>query len=234
MTMPTAEGAIVVTTEPTPPKAGEPADLKLMIHEPDGTMVEKFDELHTKLVHLIIIRKELDEFAHVHPEIDASGNMTVAHQFRVGGEYLLFADYQPAGKDPAAAKGRLKVSGNSPPAPQLTPNVPGTVAGEGLGARIELKDARAGESAMVKFQVLDEEEKPVDDLQPYLGAMGHLVIVSADGNEYVHAHPMNEKAAPGGAVEFMAHFPTAGVYKGWGQFQRWDTTYTVPFVVEVE
>ena len=236
MTMPMAgeNGTIMVTTDPAAPAAREPVELKLMIHEPGGQMVEKFDELHTKQVHLIVIRQGLDEFAHLHPDIDASGNMTISHTFRLGGEYMLFADYKPAGKEAAVARGSLKVGGASPPAPKLTPNVPGTIEPDGLGARIDLKDVRPGESGTVTFHVIDDRQEPVENLQPYLGAMGHLVIVSADGRQYVHAHPLNESAAPGGVVEFMAHFPVAGVYKGWGQFQRSDTVYTVPFVVQID
>lgn len=234
MAMPTDDATIVVATDPPAPKAGDEAELKLMIHEPDGTMVKKFDELHTKLVHLIVIRKQLDEFAHIHPEVDASGNMAVAHTFPVGGEYLLFADFKPNGKEAAAATGRIEIAGDSPPAPELAPNVPGKVAGDALDARVDLKNARAGESATVTFHVLDQEEQPVGDLQPYLGAMGHLVIVSADGAQYVHAHPLSEKASRDGVVQFMAHFPKAGLYKGWGQFQRADVVHNIPFVVQVD
>ena len=234
MAMPAATSAITVMSRPEAPRAGEPVELRLMIHQPDGAKVEEFDELHTKKVHLIIIRKALDEFAHVHPDIDASGNMTVMHTFPLGGEYLLFADYKPAGKAAATATGRIKVSGDSPAAPKLTPNVPGVVEGDGLDARVDLKNARAGGSATVVFHVLDKQGKPVDDLEPYLGAMGHLVIVSADGKEYVHAHPLSENSADGGVVEFMAHFPKPGIYKGWGQFQQSDTVYTAPFVVSVD
>lgn len=65
-----------------------------------------------------------------------------------------------------------------------------------------------------------------------MGAMGHLVILSADGKEYVHAHPADGKTAPG-VVAFQAHFPKAGLYKGWGQFKRGGQVRVVPFVVNL-
>jgi hypothetical protein len=49
--------------------------------------------------------------------------------------------------------------------------------------------------------------------------MGHLVIISADGKHYVHAHAVERKFA-NAVVEFAAHFTQAGIYKAWGQFQR--------------
>ena len=66
-----------------------------------------------------------------------------------------------------------------------------------------------------------------------MGAMGHLVVLSGDGKEYVHAHPADGKSAPG-VVAFQAHFPRAGLYKGWGQFRWKDTVRVVPFVVKVD
>jgi hypothetical protein len=83
------------------------------------------------------------------------------------------------------------------------------------------------------FAVLDPAGKPVTDLEPYLGAMGHLVLISADGKEYVHVHP-HEKPATEGKVEFEASFPKAGLYKGWGQFQRGGKVHVVPFVVKID
>lgn len=227
-------GAVVVAAESETPQAGEPVALRLMIHEPGGAMAKTFEELHTKKLHLILIRKELDEFAHLHPDVDASGNITFEHTFPVGGEYFLFVDYKLPGEEASTARGRIRVSGDAPPADELTPDVPGLVKGDGLAARISLKDAHAGTNTTIEFHVMDEAETPVDDLEPYLGAMGHLVIVSADGRQYVHAHPLNENSAQGGGVEFMAHFPKPGVYKGWGQFQRSGTVFTIPFVVAVD
>lgn len=61
----------------------------------------------------------------------------------------------------------------------------------------------------------------------------YLVIISADGRDYVHAHPLSEaRTAPDGAVEFAAHFPRPDIYKAWGQFQRGGSVFTVPFVLE--
>ena len=68
-----------------------------------------------------------------------------------------------------------------------------------------------------------------------MGAMGHLVVLSSDGKEYVHAHPADDKPAKGNnVVAFQAHFMKAGLYKGWGQFRWKDEVRVVPFVVKVD
>jgi hypothetical protein len=226
-------GMLMVETEPAGAKAGAPVTLKLMIHEADGTMLNEFEVVHEKKVHLIIVREGLDQFGHVHPEIDADGNMTVEFNFPTGGSYRLYADYKPAKKDPAVSTAVVKIAGDAPAAPPLKPNVPGKAKGDGLDAEIAVKGTKAGSPSTITFKVLDPSGQPVKDLEPYLGAMGHLVLISSDGKEYVHVHPIT-KAAKDGNVEFEAHVAKAGLYKGWGQFQRAGKVHAVPFVVKID
>ena len=223
---------LVIQTVPTAPKAGQPTQLKLMIHGPGGNMVKDFEMIHEKLVHLIIVREGLDQFAHIHPAVDSSGNIAVTFSFPLGGKYRIFADYKPAGKTAATATGVANVSGDAPRAPEPKPDVPGKVAGDGLNAEIAVDNAKPGGETKIAFMLADPTGKPAADLQPNLGAMGHLVIIGADGTEYVHAHPA-EKKLVAGQVAFEAHFRKPGIYKGWGQFQRAGVVHTVPFVIRV-
>lgn len=77
-----------------------------------------------------------------------------------------------------------------------------------------------------------KNRKPITDLQPYLGAVGHVVILNQDGGEYLHVHPTDEKSS-GQDAKFMATFPHSGVFKIWDQFQQNGKVFTVPFVVKV-
>jgi hypothetical protein len=227
-------GTLMVRPDPARPEAGKRTTLNLMVHGPGGAMVKDFAVVHEQKVHLIVVRDALDHFAHLHPDVDAGGNLTVSYTFPTGGTYLLFADYQPAGGGPTYARGEAKVQGDAPPAPALVPNVPGKVTGDGLAAEVMVSGARPGGEATVAFELTDEGGKPVANLQPYMGAMGHLVVLSADGKEYVHAHPMEGKTEKAGRVAFMVHFTKSGKYKGWGQFKRAGKVAVVPFVAEVQ
>lgn len=222
---------LMVKTEPTKPQAGSPTKLALQIHDDDGTTIRRFDLLHEKLVHLIVVREGLDEFAHLHPEVDDSGKISGEYTFPKAGKYRLFADHQPRGKLPGLAMGELVVAGDDAPAVALVPNVADEVTVGEIKARVAIKP---GESeTKVRFHLVNSIDQPVEDLQPYLGAMGHLVIISDNGREYVHAHPLREaKTAPDGTIEFAAHFPKPGIYKAWGQFQRDGSVFTMPFVLE--
>src|SRR5712691_7187527 len=121
---------LMVQTDPSPVESGKPVKLKLMIHDASGAMVKNFDVIHEEKVHLIIVRDGLDEFAHLHPAVDAAGNLTVTYTFPTGGKYRLYADHQPTGGKQATATAELKVTGATPPSPTLTADVPGKVKGD--------------------------------------------------------------------------------------------------------
>jgi hypothetical protein len=220
---------LMIKTEPKEVQAGQPATLRLMIHDPGGTMVKDFETVHEQKIHLIIVREGLDQFAHIHPQIDLDGNMTAVFTFPTGGKYRLYADHTPSGKGQATSIAELKVSGDTPPAPELTSSEPGRITGDGFNADVSVENAKMSGTASIVFRLTDSSDTPVADLEPYMGAMGHLVVISADGKQYVHAHPAEEKTADG-TVEFETHFAMPGIYKVWGQFQRGGKVHVVAFV----
>ena len=95
-----------------------------------------------------------------------------------------------------------------------------------------------GKSLPVTFQLTDTRTgDAITDLEPYLGAYGHLMIILADGQTVVHSHPAEDELgiaqSKRGIVAFNARFPKAGIYKAWGQFQRGGKVVTIPFVISV-
>lgn len=212
--------------------AGNPTNLVIMVHDIQGKMVKDFEVTHEKLVHLIFIDKGMATFSHLHPEVSPDGTMTVSHRFAVGGDYYVFADVKPRGKETETVRSMLKVKGEASSPASLISNVPGGVKGEGWIAKVSVTPDRVGE-ATVSFDFKNSEERPLADLQPYLGAMGHLVVVNTKDGDYAHAHPVEKSSGPG-IVQFMVHFSKPGIYKGWGQFQCDGKVFDVPFVVEVK
>jgi len=224
---------LVVDLEPSQPAPGQEAKLVLTVPGDDGKPIAKFEPLHEKLAHLIMIREGLDEFAHVHPDVAGDGRLTTTHAFPKSGRYRLFVDYQPGGGVASMASGELTVAGEASPAAALVENIGQELADGDVRARAKVT-ATAG-AAKIQFRLTDPQGNPLSTLQPYLGAMGHLVVVSAQGMEYVHAHPLSEaKSAPDGIVEFEAHLPMTGLYKAWGQFRDEDRIVTLPVVFKYQ
>ncbi len=78
--------------------------------------------------------------------------------------------------------------------------------------------------------------KPVDlDLQPYLGAYGHLVAMRVGDLAYLHVHPeaMSGPAVPpaGAQITFHAPVPTAGQYRLFLDFKAAEVVHTAEFTV---
>jgi hypothetical protein len=108
--------------------------------------------------------------------------------------------------------------------------------------RLEPQEIIAGKPVLLTYQLFDSKTgQPVSDLSPYLGAMGHTLILSEDQTDYVHTHPEQEPFDPdnpaslfgGPQVKFEALFPRPGKYRIWTQFLRGDTLNTVVFNVQV-
>ncbi|GAA2466355.1 hypothetical protein GCM10023100_74820 [Actinocorallia cavernae] len=80
-----------------------------------------------------------------------------------------------------------------------------------------------------------EDGHPVGDLQPYLGAYGHLVALRAGGLAYLHVHPSGEPGdgttKPGPEVSFTVTAPTAGRYRLFFDFQHEGKVRTAAFTV---
>jgi hypothetical protein len=84
--------------------------------------------------------------------------------------------------------------------------------------------------------------QPVRDLIPYLGAWGHMLILSEDQTTVAHSHPeqqvdFEQEAARqrgGPELTFDALFPAPGNYRVWTQFLRGRQLYTVAFDLRVE
>lgn len=211
---------------------GKPVELRLAVHDAAGKQVSRFENVHEYPMHLAIVRKGLDTFAHLHPEILPDGRARVTYTFPAAGEYRLFVDVQPAGMAATSVAARVMVGRNPQLAPPLVVNTPGRVSAESVQAEITLDDP-ASNAPTIRFELFDAGGRPVERLQPYLGARGHLQLVRADSEQYVHTHPLDAQPgdAPNVAV-FHAEFPSAGLYKGWAQFQVEGQLRIVPFVID--
>lgn len=199
--------------------------------EREGTVLKEFDLLHERPMHFIVVRDALDEFQHLHPQVTSDGTATVDIAFPTAGTYWVFVDCQPKGESQQTIRHEIRVAGEPPAAPPLQANVPATVTLEDSQTEVS---AQNGESEwQVTFLHSDLSGKPLTDLEPYLGAMGHLVVIGEGTGEYVHAHA-ESKSGDAGKVNFAAHFARAGMYKAWGQFQRKGKVFTVPAVIAVD
>lgn len=215
------------------PKPNETFQLQIAVNDEKGKPVDKFEISHEKVMHLIVISKDLSVFQHLHPEYKGGNRFETEMKLQVGGDYKLIADFVPNGSAQQTAMHALAVEGPPSTKPVI---VDKKLVKSAAGNEVSLSfdsPPMANKETVMTFTFKDERTgKPVTDLQPYLGAVGHVVLLSADGERYVHNHPIDEKTG-GPEAKFAVTFPQSGVYKIWAQFQRSDETFTVPYVVQV-
>ena len=70
------------------------------------------------------------------------------------------------------------------------------------------------------------------DLEPYLGALGHLVAIRASDLAYLHVHPLERQAGPG-EVPFAVEVPSEGSYRLFFDFSHQGTVRTAAFTFDV-
>ncbi|MBA3443086.1 MAG: hypothetical protein H0T92_24845, partial [Pyrinomonadaceae bacterium] len=179
-------------TEPAEAKAGEPVTLSFTVKDAKGAPVRDLQVVHEKPMHLLVISSDLAEFYHLHPEPHPDGTYRVRHTFPSGGAYKLYADFTPPGGDQIVDQHNLMVAGDERPRTPLVEDKTQTKRADSLRVTMRPdKPLRAGNEVMLNFAIADAKTgKPATDLQPYLGALAHFVIISEDTTDFLHAHPM--------------------------------------------
>lgn len=196
--------------------------------------VDEFAVNHEKLLHLIIVSKDLSYFNHIHPEYKGDGVFEIKNKFPAGGEYRMVADFKPTDGNSMSKLEWVKVEGKSsqPKAVTIDNSFEKLVDDKKISLSVD-PQLEAGKELTLKFTISDKStNQPISDLEPYLGSIGHVVIFSEDGGRYLHVHAL-ENQGRGPEALFETTFPESGVYKIWGQFQKDGEVFTVPFVVNV-
>ena len=208
--------------------------LRIVIRDPATSQpVTSLDTVHERPLHLFVVSRSLEFFAHVHPEAAAGGAFEV-RQAIPRGEYMVVADFLPSGGSPQTLQRAIVTpgaSGLTQPV-RLTKSVL-TRTARGLRTQLLAGDVAAGRNGHLTFDVAESSGgQPVIDLEPYLGAPAHLFIASADLTETMHAHP-DTTAAGGSRLTFDVTLPKPGGYRMWLQIQWRGNVITLPFTLVV-
>jgi hypothetical protein len=184
--------------------------------------------------HLFIVSQDLKYFSHVHPRQQADGSFVIETSVPKPGAYLVYSDIFPVGGVPQVAYGNLITAGYQDdlfsaravikPDEVLTKELESTR----FALTLDPREPVAGKKLTLTYHITDlKTGEPVRDLQPYLGAWGHTLILSEDARDYVHTHA-------GPEISFEAFVPRSGRYRLWSQFQRHGKVITVPFTIEAK
>ena len=207
-------------------EAGREEAFGFRILDPAGRAVRDFDEQHGERMHLIVVRRDLIHYQHLHPSLGADGTWSVPLALPEPGVYRAFADFAVGGK-PLTLGADLTVPGNLRFAPLPDPASVAYI--EGYEVALDLGLPTAGTESPLTFRIT-RQGQDIEELEPYLGALGHLVALREGDLAFLHVHPTGGGSSQ---VTFHAVFPSMGRYRLFLQFAHAGRVRTVAFTAEI-
>ncbi|MCM3676396.1 hypothetical protein M3699_21705 [Peribacillus simplex] len=184
----------------------------------------KLEISHEKIMHLIIVSADLEDYYHIHPQEKGNGVYTLKFDLPEN-SYKAFVDikpknlaYQVSPTEFHVGKGHGEHKGNPL---KVDTNLAKTINEK----TVELNTTELG---INKDATLSFDTKGITP-EPYLGALGHVVILDEKGEKFVHVHPTSEEQ-----TQFETKFDKPGIYKVWGEFKFDGKVNRYPYVIEVK
>ncbi len=222
-----------------------PTSFTYSIIDDQGNTLKNLDVVHEKRMHFIIVRKDLANFQHVHPEFNqttgefAFSDLTLPSD----GDYRIFADFTPTTsqmdqngtKLPVIISEDIRVGSQANYKPQSIGDTTTSKIFDRYQVSLvsALPSIESGKSTGFDFEI-KKDGKSVTNLEKYLGALGHTVVLRESDLQFIHAHATQKLTdIQTGKVNFEITFPEAGNYKLFSQFQHEGNIITSDFVVNV-
>lgn len=209
--------------------AGQRAELRFAIRDAAGRAVTAYQREHDKELHLIVASRDLVTYRHLHPARAADGTWSIPVSLPRAGGYRVFADFTPAKKGAENLVLGADLAASGAYAPQKLPAPSGTATVDGY--KVELTGGLTRNTATELKLKVTRDGRPVTDLQPYLGAYGHLVALRSGDLAYLHVHP-NAGTGSGPDISFTATAPSDGTYRLFLDFKHEGQVRTAAFTVQ--
>ena len=221
---------------------GDPTEIRLFVRDRSDQPVREFELTHTKQIHLVLVREDLGDYLHVHPDLNPDGSWSVTTVFPSAGTWRLITDTKTTTGTPIVLGTTITVDGDrtgfSLPAPSDSVSV------DGFDISVSGSIPTQGHGSLM-FNV--SRNGVAVPLEMYLGTTAHLVAVRTDGvYSHFHAHSMAAMAscpsgsmpiddpslvddAATGMIHMMAEVPGPGTYRLFLQFQVDGVVHTATF-----
>lgn len=220
---------VMLHTSPNSMEAGKPVDLNFAIKH--NEKIVPLDISHEMKFHLMLVSEDLSWFRHIHPEEQTDGTFMITETFPAAGKYLLFSDFKPSGAEQIVNKQEIEVQGESRPKDKLDANPYLSKVDGYTVSLLNGSDFRTNRTQDLQISIEKDGRKLKEtDLQQYLGASAHIVMIGKVDKEFLHIHPVSDSRFP---VFAQTHIADAGVYRMWAQFKIDGIVHTADFTVEV-
>jgi hypothetical protein len=179
---------------------------------------------HEKVMHLIVVSADLKEYQHLHPTNKGNGVFEQEVNLK-DNSYKVFVDINPKGLSYIVTPAELHVGEEHASFIENDLKVDTEYEKTINDHTVELSfgTLKANKPATLTFDTKGQQP------EPYLGALGHVVILDKDGEKFIHVHPASVDK-----TVFETQFNKPGVYKLWAEFKFGEQVNAYPFVVEVK
>lgn len=221
-----SDGGLRLVAGTTTLARGATAEWAFRIMGPSGAVTD-FQVEHERDMHLIVVRRDLTGYQHLHPRRAADGTWSVPLRLPEAGVYRAYADFTSGGRSYTLATDLFAAGAFSPrplPAPAAADET------EGYRAELSAEGLVPGSRAGLDYD-LSLGGSRLDGVEPYLGADGHLVALREGDLAFLHVHP--EESGVPGRIRFAAELPSAGRYRLFLQFKHKGAVRTVAHTLEV-
>lgn len=248
-----------VEAQPAQPQPSQLFTITYTLKDGQGNGVEEpgLRVTHDRLMHLVMVSQDLTHFQHIHPLPVGEGHYSVSSAVPRAGKYLLFNEFVTAAGVTQVERDLLDTTGSSPDTQaQLTPDLGSAQRIGELEAKLTSISTKVRRRIPMTFNLdVTRDGDPVTELEPYLAAPCHVVIISADTRQFAHTHgdvpggpmsgdmsgmdmsQMSSVPVPdhfGPRVQFTHTFMQEGVYRIWLQFRYRGEVQTVAYNVKVD
>lgn len=227
-----------ITSDTTNIKPNESTTFTYKIKNDKGEILKNYEIAHEKIMHFIVVRKDLQNFQHLHPDFNqTTGEFIIDITFPTDGSYRVFPDFTPAEENPqklpVTVYYDMVVGDISKYEAQSV--VPDTQSRKTIG---EYQITYNFPAEMARNEInysltIEKNGQPVTDLQKYLGALGHSVVLKEGTLDFIHTHAEEANADKGPEIKFATTFPESGNYKIFTQFQHQGKVLTTDYAVKV-
>ncbi|WP_410814386.1 hypothetical protein [Micromonospora sp. 067-2] len=209
---------------------GRPGQLQFQVRDAQRRSVTRFAVVHDKPLHLIVVRRDLTGYQHLHPTMAADGTWSVPLTLGQPGVWRAYADFTVVADDGSQTAVTLGADLVAPGdyEPSALPAVATSTTVDGFRVGYQ-GSPQAGATVPLTFRI--DAADGSAPLERYLGAYGHLVALREGDLGYLHVHP--EPELVDGQVRFWLTAPGPGRYRLYLDFQVAASVHTAEFTVTI-
>lgn len=211
------------TSEVTPKVSYANGEITIELKDINNNVPE-LEVSHEKYMHFIVVSSDLNEYHHVHPE--KTGDGIYKQKVRLSGQsYKAFVDIKPKGLQYSVKPIEFHVgeANHIHVENDLAADTEFTKTINGQTVELITDSLEVNKEITLNFDVKDVTP------EPYLGALGHVVVLDEEGEKYIHVHPVADDK-----TVFETKFDKPGIYKLWAEFKFGEQVHVYPFVLEVK